>query len=193
MGGKGQAKKIPGFCNALNIKFCLVLDRDSMITTEKSDIIAIRRYLKGEFEPKSCRISDFLDKEFDKFSNHLAKEEKMFIWKHGELEDFLLSESKQSLQICEILNPGLKKKRENNKPNTESNETNVEGNQNFYDAKNKMDTDEDEEKKYKKMKSILKNSLLDAISRNALDELAGEIIDFPETNRLLSFLKINDL
>lgn len=168
MGGKGQAKKIPGFCNALNIKFCLVLDRDSMITTEGSDIKAICRYLKGENEPKSCRISDFLDKEFDEFSHHLAKEEKMFIWKHGELEDFLLSESKKSLKICEILSPGLKKKRENSKPNTESNENEI---------------------KYEKMKSIITNALVHALSRDTLDELADETIDFTETDRLLSFLK----
>lgn len=168
MGGSGMAKKIQGFCNALNIKFCLLLDRDSMITTEKSNITAICTNLGRENESKSCSISDFLKNEFDEFSRKLAEKDNMFIWQHGELEDFLLSESKQSLKICEILSPGLKEKRKNGNPDTESN-------------KNKI-TDE-------KMKSIITNALVDALSRDTLDELADEIIDFTETDRLLSFLK----
>lgn len=189
MRGKGMAKKIKDFCNVLKIKFRILVDRDSMITTENSKIKTICKDFKVGNEPMSVSISDFLEKGFDEFSDHLAKNENMLIWKHGELEDFLLSESEKSLKICEILNPGLKEKRTKNKPNTESNETNVEGKQNFHDEKIKMSTDEDEEKKYKKMKSIITNALKDAISRDTLDELAAEIIDFPETKRLLSFLK----
>lgn len=47
----------------------------------------------------------------------------------------------------------------------------------------------DNEKKFKKIKSIIKNVLLDAVSRVTLHDLAGFIIDFQETNRLLAFLK----
>lgn len=168
MGGKGIAKKIQGFCNALNIKFCILLDRDSMNTTEMSDNTTICTNLGRENESKSCSISDFLGNEFDELSRQLAEEDNMFIWKHGELEDFLLSESKKSLKICEILSPGLKEKKENNNPDTESNKNEIT---------------------YKKMKSIITNALVGALSRDTLDELADEIIDFTETDRLLSFLK----
>lgn len=39
------------------------------------------------------------------------------------------------------------------------------------------------------MKAIIKNSLLDALSRDRLYDLAGVIMDFPETNPMLSLLK----
>lgn len=39
------------------------------------------------------------------------------------------------------------------------------------------------------MKAIIKNSLLDALSRDRLYDLAGVIMDFPETNTMLSLLK----
>lgn len=188
MAGKSKAKKVQGFCNALNIKFRLVLDRDAMITTEESDIKAIRRSLKGEEESISISISEFLEKEFYQFSSDLAKEDNLFIWKDGELEDFLLSKSEKSLKICEILSPGLKKKSENKKPKTKSGETNDKGNKNV-DEKVNLDTDSDEEITYEKKKSIIKKALLNAISRDTLDELADEIIDFTETDRCLSFLK----
>lgn len=188
MAGKSKAKKVQGFCNALNIKFRLVLDRDAMITTEESDIKAIRRSLKGEEESISISISEFLEKEFYQFSSDLAKEDNLFIWKDGELEDFLLSKSEKSLKICEILSPGLKKKSENKKPKTKSGETNDKGNKNV-DEKVNLDTDSDEEITYEKKKSIIKKALLNAISRDTLDELADEIIDFTETDRFLSFLK----
>lgn len=188
MGGKRRAKKVQVFCNALNIKFRLVLDRDAMITTKTSDIKAILRSLNGEEEPISSSISDFLEKEFDQFSRDLAREENLFIWKDGELEDFLLSKSEKSLKICEILSPGLKEKSEHKKPKTESDDTNDKGNKNV-DEKVNLDTDSDEEIPYEKKKSIIKTALLNAISRDTLDELADEIIDFTETDRFLSFLK----
>lgn len=36
MGGKALRENISEFCNKLNIKFCLVLDRDAIIETEES-------------------------------------------------------------------------------------------------------------------------------------------------------------
>lgn len=39
------------------------------------------------------------------------------------------------------------------------------------------------------MKAIIKNSLLDALSRDRLYDLDGVIMDFPETNPMLSLLK----
>lgn len=189
MEGKSRAKKIQRFCKALNIKFRFLLDRDAMITTENSDIKAILRSLEGKNETESGSISNFLKTKFDEFSRHLAKVENVFIWKDGNLEDFLLSESEKSLKICEILNPGLKKKSENKKLKTESDETNDKGNQTVYDEKVNLDTDKDEEIKHKKKKSIIKNALLNAISWDTLDELTDELIDFTETDRFLSFLK----
>lgn len=167
MGGKSRAKKIRGFCNALNIKFSLLLDRDSMITTEGLNIKEITPNLNGENESMSCTISDFLEKKFDEFSRQLAEKDNMFIWKDGELEDFLLSDSDKSLKICEILKPELKK-RENITPKTDSNKNDI--------------TPDD-------MKHIITKALGKAISRDTLDEVADEIIDFEETGRLLSFLK----
>lgn len=188
MGGKGRAKKIQRFCNALNIKFRLVLDRDAKFTTE-SDITAILRSLKGEKEPKSCSISDFLENEFDEFSQYLAKEENVFIWKDGELEDFILSRSEKSLKICGILNSGVKKKSEYKNPETESIKTNDKGDQNVHDEKGNMDTHKNKELTYMDMKKIVSNALLNAAPRDTLDELADEIFHFTETDRLLSFLK----
>lgn len=188
MGGKGRAKKIQRFCNALNIKFRLVLDRDAKFKTE-SDIKAILRSLKGEKEPKSCSISDFLENEFDEFSQYLAKEENVFIWKDGELEDFILSRSEKSPKICGILNSGVKKMSESKNPETESIKTNDKGDQNVHDEKGNMDTHKNKELTYMDMKKIVSNALLNAAPRDTLDELADEIFHFTETDRLLSFLK----
>lgn len=122
-----MVKKIKDFCNVLKIKFCIFVDRDLMIIIDNLKIKIICKDFKVGNEFMSCFILDFFEKGFDEFFDYLVKNENMFIWKYGELEDFFLSESEKFFKICEILNFGLKEKRIKNKFNIELNEINVEG------------------------------------------------------------------
>lgn len=161
MGGKGIANRIKDFCKKLNIKFCLVTDRDVMIK-ETGSKIKYRSSFSMPFKEEDCGISTFLEEKFKKFSDDLAENENMFIWKHGELEDFLLS--KHQFQICQLLIPKTLSKEENYPVDV---------------------TDP----KYIDLKGKMNSSLNDGISRDKLDDLAELLIKFEETDRLCTFLK----
>lgn len=187
LGGKGSAKKIQDFCNKLNMKYCMVMDRDLMITTKNEKVQRVWKDFKSETEARDCCISDFFKTDFDEFSSHLAKEENLFIWKHGELEDYILGDVGKRHKICNALDPGFEKKWPENESNKVAN-TKDESIQKVDKTKKGKSEDEKKECMYKDMKKTVKDSLLDAISRDTLDELADMIMDYPETHRLLSFL-----
>lgn len=87
------------------------------------------------------------------------KRKKTFIWKDGDLEDFLLSSRENHSEILKIFKP---------------------------DAK--FTTEEDKEE-YNKMKTTIKKSLKNGLFREKLDALADIMTHFSETERLCSFLK----
>lgn len=82
---------------------------------------------------------------------------KTFIWRDGDLEDFLLSSRENNSEILRIFKP---------------------------DAK--FTTAEDKEK-YNKMKTTIKKSLKNGCFRENLDALADIVTHFPETERLFFF------
>lgn len=91
----------------------------------------------------------------------MAENENLFIWKNGELEDFLLSENQ--FEICKLLFPEDLSRKEKYP----------------FDATHP---------KYIQMKGKIKASLNDGISRDKLDDLAKLVIKNQETERLLNFL-----
>lgn len=164
MGGKELRENISEFCNKLNIKFCLVLDRDAVIETEQSTkrIKKIQpvffQVIKG-LKEVSFRIFLLILTVLKRFLLIWQKRKKTFIWKDGDLEDFLLSSRENHSEILKIFKP---------------------------DAK--FTTEEDKEK-YNKMKTTIKKSLKNGCFREKLDALADIITHFSETERLCSFLK----
>lgn len=161
MGGKGKADKMKDFCKKLNIKFCIVVDRDVMMKDKESKIY-YKSSFSSPFKEYDCSSSTSPEEQFQTFSNKLAENENLFIWKNGELEDFLLSENQ--FKICELLIPD-DLSREDKYP---------------FDATHS---------KYIQMKGKIKASLNDGISREQLDKLANYVINNQETKRLLNFLE----
>lgn len=163
MGGKELRENISEFCDKLNIKFCQVLDRDAVIETEQSTkrIKKIQPVYSSYKRFEGGLVSDFLvdPNGFEAFSTDLAKKEKTFIWKDGDLEDFLLSSRENHSEILKIFKP---------------------------DAK--FTTEEDKEE-YNKMKTTIKKSLKNGCFREKLDALADIITHFSETERLCSFFE----
>lgn len=80
MGGKELRENISEFCNKLNIKFCLVLDRDAVIETEQSTkrIKKIQPVYASYKRFEGGLVSNFLvdPNGFEAFSTDLAKKEK---------------------------------------------------------------------------------------------------------------------
>lgn len=69
------------------MKYCFLLDRDAHIDTKLKKVIGYPELSSYD------SLRTFLDNEFDSLSEHLAKEKRTFIWKHGDLENFLLSDT----------------------------------------------------------------------------------------------------
>lgn len=163
MGGKELKENVSEFCNRLNINFCLVLDRNAFIETEESTkcIKKISQDFSSYYTFNGGLVSDFLKDPngFEAFSTDLAKSKKTFIWKDGDLEDFLLSCSEKRSEILEI-----------------------------FKLHDRFTNAEDEEN-YNIMKTTIKESLTKGLSRDTLDDLADKITEFSETKRLYSFLK----
>lgn len=139
MGGKELRENISEFCNKLNIKFCLVLDRDAVIETEQSTkrIKKIQPVYSSYKRFEGGLVSDFLvdPNGFEAFSTDLEKKEKNIYLKHGDLEDFLLYSRKNHSEILKIFKPDAK----------------------FTTAENK--------EKYNKMKTTMKKSLKNGLFR----------------------------
>lgn len=128
---------------------------------DRGSKIYYRSSFSSPFEEDDCSISKFLEEKFQTFSYNLAENENLFIWKNGELEDFLLSENQ--FEICKLLIPKDLSRKEKYP----------------FDAT---------KPKYKEMKGKIKASLNDGISRDKLDVLAKLVIKNQETDRLLNFL-----
>lgn len=99
MGGKDSRDKVADFCRSINIKYCFLLDRDAYIKMNKDGISGKVPYLDLEFS----KISDFLENRFEELSERLAIKENTFIWMHGDLEDFLLSEPNAWQNMCKVM------------------------------------------------------------------------------------------
>lgn len=99
MGGKDSRDKVADFCRSMNIKYCFLLDRDAYIKMNKDGISGKVPYLDLEFS----KISDFLENRFEELSERLAIKENTFIWMHGDLEDFLLSEPNAWQKMCKVM------------------------------------------------------------------------------------------
>lgn len=92
LGGKDVRKTVADFCKCVAIKYRCILDQDAFIKTKKEkpdEIAEIVDY--PNYKIKESALKTFRDKEFSDLSELLKKEKKTFIWKDGELEDFLLS------------------------------------------------------------------------------------------------------
>lgn len=100
-GGRDSMKTVKRFCDRMNITYLELLDRDSEVEIDNRGWI----YKINEKKFEECLdkpISDFLENSFNSLSEILKKKGK-FIWKHGDLEDILLSERKHHKEICNIL------------------------------------------------------------------------------------------
>lgn len=106
MEGKEFKDAICEFCTQINVKCRLLLDRDAFIDVDGNGIITKFKY-KNEIyvDYVNKPITNFLiDSDgFQKFSDELKENKKAFIWKNGDLEDFLLSKTKKRSDICNLL------------------------------------------------------------------------------------------
>lgn len=106
MEGKEFKDAICEFCTQINVKCRLLLDRDAFIDVDGNGIITKFKY-KNELyvDYVNKPITNFLNDSdgFQKFSDELKKNKKAFIWKNGNLEDFLLSKTKNRSDICNLL------------------------------------------------------------------------------------------
>lgn len=104
MGGKDFKDTLAEFCTEINIKHCFVLDRDTYVKKKKKaerGTVEIPEY-PDIIEP-DCKLDDFLESKFDELSNLLANQKNTFIWRKGELEDFLLDNDDAYSKIEDIL------------------------------------------------------------------------------------------
>lgn len=93
LGGKCFRDSVATFCDSIYMKYCFILDRDAHIDTKRKEVIGYPKLSSYD------SLRTFLQNEFDSLSEHLAKEKRTFIWKHGDLENFLLSDRDASLKI----------------------------------------------------------------------------------------------
>lgn len=104
--GKEFKAAICKFCNQINVKCRLLLDRDAYIEKDANDKITKFKFMKVHFETfKGHPISQFLEDSegFKYFSSELQRKKKAFIWKDGDLEDFLLKKTEVRSSICDLL------------------------------------------------------------------------------------------
>lgn len=117
LGGKENRKAVTDFCKSIGINYRFILDRDAFIKTKedkKDEIAEIVEY--PDYKVKARQLSKFREgKEFDDLSEILKKDKNTFIWKDGELEDFLLSENDAWPKIKNILKLDRKKGKQKKK------------------------------------------------------------------------------
>ena len=105
-GGSSFTKPVKTFCDNINVKCLLLLDRDTVITTDNRG--CIEDINEGDLDIDSFKeqpIMDFIrdtENGFDSLSSELKKNGK-FIWKEGDLEDVLLSDRNKRKDIYETL------------------------------------------------------------------------------------------
>lgn len=99
MGGKTIKEKIANFCKSINIKYGFILDRDAYMKTENR---AIQIVDYPSFRLRNDRFYSF-HTIFFYLSQKLQKEKKTFIWKDGNLEDFLLSNHGKRSDLTHVL------------------------------------------------------------------------------------------
>lgn len=106
MEGKEFKDAVCEFCTQIKVKCRLLLDRDAFIDVDGKGIITKFKY-KNEIyvDYVNKPITNFLNDSdgFQKFSDELKKNKKAFIWKNGNLEDFLLSKTNKRSDICNLL------------------------------------------------------------------------------------------
>lgn len=106
MEGKEFKDAVCEFCTQIKVKCRLLLDRDAFIDVDGNGIITKFKY-KNEIyvDYVNKPITNFLNNSdgFQKFSDELKKNKKAFIWKNGNLEDFLLSKTNKRSDICNLL------------------------------------------------------------------------------------------
>lgn len=86
MGSETMKDKVANFCESINMKYGFILDRDAYIKAEEGYIISIDEY--PAYVPRTGKLRDL---RFNDLSEQLKREKKPFLWKGGDLEDFLLS------------------------------------------------------------------------------------------------------
>lgn len=106
MEGKEFKDAICEFCTQINVKCRLLLDRDAFIDVDGDDNVTKFKYRNDIYvEYVKNPITKFLNDSdgFKKFSDELKQYKKAFIWKNGDLEDFLLSKTEKHSDICNLL------------------------------------------------------------------------------------------
>lgn len=105
MGGKHFRKALSNFCTQINLKYRIVLDRDAYIEVDKEE--KITKIRSGSEDYINRPIKEFLEdpKGFKPYACNLASKKRTFIWKDGDLEDFLLRYNKRETvqEICNVL------------------------------------------------------------------------------------------
>lgn len=94
------------FCSEIDVKCCLILDRDVYIDIDEDDKITNFKFLSEQCNDfVGHPISSFLEdcNKLKHFSDELKQKEKTFFWRDGQLEDFLLSKTEKRSTICNLL------------------------------------------------------------------------------------------
>lgn len=94
------------FCAEIDVKCCLILNRDVYIDIDEDDKITNFKFLSEQCNDfVGHPISSFIEdrNKFRHFSDELKQKEKAFFWSDGRLEDFLLSKTEKRSTICKLL------------------------------------------------------------------------------------------
>lgn len=102
LGGCGNAAKIQQFCKYINLPCLCLLDRDAAVEFNIGKIKKFEEFEKDWREMFKQTLASF-EQESQNFFEKLQSDKKVFVWKHGTLEDAILSSADINVEIAEAL------------------------------------------------------------------------------------------
>lgn len=119
VGGCENTKKVQSFCNFINLPCLCLWDLDKVVKFDKEtcqiqDFLEIgkvnRDKLKAIYFDKPLSLLIDCDEDFETITTSL-EQRKMFVWRHGAVEDAILSSKNRIEEICSSINrPSLTNK-----------------------------------------------------------------------------------
>lgn len=119
VGGCENTKKVQSFCNFINLPCLCLWDLDKVVKFDKEtcqiqDFLEIgkvnRDKLKAIYFDKPLSLLIDCDEDFETITTSL-EQQKMFVWRHGAVEDAILSSKNRIEEICSSINrPSLTNK-----------------------------------------------------------------------------------
>lgn len=103
VGGCSNAAKLRKFCNDIHLPCLCILDLDAAF---KLNIEKMKKFEDFDIDSQEMfkQTLDNYKRESEDFLNKLESDLQVFIWKHGALEDAILSSENHKPAIAEALN-----------------------------------------------------------------------------------------